>query len=131
MCIRDRFNESKPGWFLTKVSQTKDGKVILQAGLTAALHSLLVPTCSTFRVWKGVPSLAALKGFVHSELVVWHPESWQSVDDIPHTYSAEPGDLDRSVPSKVLAQELCSSNGEWQDVCFVQFFGVPDIKSSQ
>ena len=41
---------------------------MLQSALAVAHHSMYVPTCTTVRMWKGIPAVQALIGFTESEI---------------------------------------------------------------
>ena len=117
------------GWLLTKSSQVEPGKSMLQAGLAVAHHSFLAQTCTTIRMWKGLPTLGPLKGFTHSDIFTWIPGMGTDEENSPSAFSAEPGDIDTPIPCKLLAQDLqevWNNTVKWQEVCFIQFLGVDD-----
>ncbi len=78
-------------------------------------------------MWRGQSSVQSLSGFNESELVSWAREDRQRTKEEPAYYTPEPGDLDKPINAKSLAQELwCVWNGccTWQEVCFLQFLGI-------
>ena len=77
-------------------------------------------------MWKGLPSVNAIKGFTQSELLMWLPHPRANPEEEPESFSAEAGDLLKAIPCKQLAQDLIGNHGTWQEVCFVQFLGVDD-----
>ena len=113
-------NGPNKGWRLTKQTGTPEGYSILQSALAVAHHAMYVPTCTTVRLWKGITALQALIGFTESEVTMWLPEGGGREQLVQ--FSAEPGDLDKAVPGKALAQEFVeewySDRTGWKDVWF-------------
>ena len=114
------------GWMLTKSSKTTEGKVLLQSAMSLAQYGLFAPNSTTIRMWRGVSNVAPIKGFAHSEILMWSPRD--SFETEPDSFSAEPGDLNKMIPCKLLAKDRDSGKGDdnWLEICFIQFLGISD-----
>ena len=123
------------GWHLTNSSRTAAGRNILRAALAVAHQSMYVQTCTTVRMWKGMHSVNPLTGFTCSEIATWLPDAKVSREmrtEHLTQFSPQPGDLEKPIPSKLLAQEAVKDGkGNWQDVCFIQFLGVTEDEVSK
>ena len=116
------------GWHLTNSSRTSAGRNILRAALSVAHQSMYVQTCTTVRMWRGMHTVNPLIGFTYSEVAVWLPDASVSREmraELLTQFSPQPGDLEKPIPSKLLAQEAVKDGKRnWQEVCFIQFLGV-------
>ena len=125
------FNEGpgRRGWLLTKKSQIEPGKTTLQAALTVAHHSMMSQSCTTVRMWSGLPTIPHLIGFTYSDIYIWLPGKGTEDEDAPTLFSSEPGDTEKPIPCKSLASEMQDVRNNartWQEVCFIQFLGASD-----
>ena len=87
------FNEGpgRRGWLLTKRNQIEPGKTTLQAALTVAHHSMMSQSCTTVRMWNGLPTLAHLTGFTYSDIYIWLPGKGTPLEeDAPTLFSSGP-----------------------------------------
>ena len=109
---------------LTPRATTHGGSRSFHAAFAIAAQVLHIRYVSTIRVCRGAIILPALKGYVHSEVLLWRRDG--DVSEVTH-FSTEGAELIRPFPAKSLASEIQEANEAsiaWQEVCFVQFFSV-------
>ena len=113
----------KPGWYLTKRSQTKEGKQLLEAGLILSNVGSYMERCTTVRLARGAAVLQPLKTFRSSEIWIWTCGSTET----PDIFHSEDNNLNETICVKTLAKELEDvhrGQSKWQDCCIVQFLCV-------
>ena len=110
------------GWRMISHCSTVEGRDVFRAAMIAAASIVHLDGCIGIRVWRGLVTLAPMAGISDSEILMWLPSD---SDEHPMHFTTEPGDLQKQIPCKELAQHFsveATKQFSWQEVCFVQFY---------
>jgi hypothetical protein len=118
------------GWRLTRASQTKEGRQLLESALILANTALHLRSCTTVRYAKGTHQLQAMTGFESSEMWIWHAVAHGGkAIEAPMVFEADPTELGKSCLVKQLIMEqsdVRSGKVRWQEYCVLQFLCIPE-----